>query len=106
MKKIIRVGLIGSQFISKIHAESFRHVPYAELFATASPTEAHVNEFAKACSIPHALTDYRKMLAMPEINMVVIGAPNHLHCQMVVEAAAAGKHIVCEKPLCMNLAEA
>ena len=106
MKKTIRVGLIGSQFISKIHAESFRHVPYAELFAAASPTEAHVKEFAKACSIPHALTDYHKMLAMPEIDMVVIGAPNHLHCQMVVDAAAAGKHIVCEKPLCMNLAEA
>jgi len=106
MKNVIRAGLIGSQFISKIHAESFRHVPYCELFAAASPTEAHVKEFAKGAGIPNALTDYRKMLAMSEIDLVVVGAPNHLHCQMVMDAATAGKHVVCEKPLCMNLAEA
>jgi predicted dehydrogenase len=43
---------------------------------------------------------------MPEIDMVVVGAPNRFHCQIALDAAAAGKHIVMEKPLCMNLAEA
>src|SRR5947209_9516469 len=106
MTKPVRFALIGSQFISKIHAESLHRCPGAELFAAASPTETHVKEFAKTFGIPHALTDYRKMLQMPEIDMVVIGAPNHLHCQMTVDAAVAGKHVVCEKPLCVNLAEA
>ena len=46
------------------------------------------------------------MLEMDEIDMIVIGAPNDLHCSMTVEAARAGKHVVCEKPLCLNLAEA
>ena len=46
------------------------------------------------------------MLAMEEIDMVVIGAPNHVHCELTLKAAEAGKHVVMEKPLCLNLAEA
>lgn len=102
----VRVGLIGSQFISAIHADSVKRCPNAELVAAASPTKANVEAFARKFGIPHAFTDYREMLAMNDLDLVVIGAPNDLHCQMVVDAAAAGKHVVCEKPLCMNLAEA
>ena len=102
----VRVGLIGSQFISSIHAESFHRCPQAQLVAVASPTRPHVDEFAKKFGIPRAFTDHRQMLAMDDLDMVVIGAPNHLHCAMTLDAAAAGKHVVCEKPLCMNLAEA
>jgi predicted dehydrogenase len=46
------------------------------------------------------------MLAMDEIDMVVVGAPNFAHCEIAVKAAEAGKHVVVEKPLCLNLAEA
>ena len=106
MSKPVRVGLIGSQFIGAIHAESIRQCPHAELFAVASATKEHAEGFAKKHGVPHHFIDYRRMLEMPELDMVVIGAPNHLHCQMTVDAAAAGKHVVCEKPLCLNLAEA
>ena len=106
MSAPVRVGLIGSQFISTIHARSLKHCAAAELFAVASPTPGHAEKFAREFGIPHCLTDYRQMLALPELDMVVIGAPNHLHCQITVDAAAAGKHVVCEKPLCLNLAEA
>jgi predicted dehydrogenase len=100
------VGLLGSQFISTIHAESLKTVPGAELWAVASPSEGHAAAFAQKFAIPHAVTDYHKLLEMDEIQMVVLGVPNDLHCQITVDAAAAGKHVVCEKPLCMNLAEA
>ena len=106
MSAPVRVGLIGSQFISTIHARSLKHCAAAELFAVASPTPGHAEKFAREFGIPHYLSDYRQMLALPELDMVVIGAPNHLHCQITVDAAAAGKHVVCEKPLCLNLAEA
>ena len=106
MPKPIRVGLIGSQFISTIHARSLKHCAAAELFAVASPTPGHAEKFAAEFGIPHHVTDYRQLLAMPDVDMIVIGAPNHLHCQITVDAAAAGKHVVCEKPLCLNLAEA
>src|SRR4051812_22739269 len=93
-----RIGLIGSRFISEIHADSLRRCPDAELFAVASPTPGRAEAFAKRFSIPHHFTDFRQLLAMPEVEMVVIGVPNDLHCPVTLDAAAAGKHVVCEKP--------
>ncbi len=106
MDKKVGVGLIGSQFISTIHAESLKTAADAQVLAVMSPTEEHVRNFAENFDIPNHFTDLDKMLAMDDINMVVIGAPNFLHCEITLKAAAAGKHIVVEKPLCMNLAEA
>jgi predicted dehydrogenase len=102
----VRVGLVGSQFISSIHAEAFKRCADAELFAVASPTKSHVRAFARAFGIPHIFTDYRKMMELDDLDLVVIGAPNDTHCAITLAAAAAGKHVVCEKPLCLNLAEA
>lgn len=102
----VQVGLIGSQFISTIHAESLQHCPQARIAAVASPTPGNAARFAERFGIPRAFTDYRQLLEVPQIQMVVVGVPNDLHCQVVQAAAAAGKHIVIEKPLCLNLAEA
>jgi len=102
----VRVGLIGSQFISSIHAESLRRCPQAELWGAASPTRANVESFAARFGIPHWYTNFRDLLACDEVDLVVIGAPNDLHCEMTIEAATMGKHVVVEKPLCLNLAEA
>ena len=106
MKRSVGVGLIGSGFISAIHAEALRAYPRARLLAVASPTPGHAARFAQRFSIEHALTDPRDLLARPEIEMVVVGIPNDLHAPVVLDAAAAGKHVVVEKPLCLNLAEA
>jgi len=106
MNRRVRIGLIGSQFISSIHAQSLRLSPQAELWAVASPTAGNAARFAAQHEIPHFFTDYRQMLAMEELDLVVIGAPNDLHCTMTVDCAAAGKHVVVEKPLCLNLADA
>ncbi len=102
----VRVGLIGTQFVSTIHAEALKTVPQAELFAVASPTPAHAEQFAHKYGIPQHFADYRQMLELEELEMVVLGLPNDLHCQATLDAAAAGKHVVCEKPLCLNLREA
>lgn len=104
--KTVEVGLIGSQFISAIHAESLRACPQARLAAVASPTPGNAERLAERFGIPRAFVDYRHLLAIPDIQMVVIGVPNDLHCQVVLDAAAAGKHVVIEKPLCLNLDEA
>ena len=106
MSKKVGVGLIGSQFISTIHAEAFKSVSEGELLAVMSPTAGHAKAFAEKHHIPNHFTELDKMLAMKEIDMVVIGAPNYLHCEITQKAANAGKHIVVEKPLCMNLKEA
>jgi len=106
MNKKIGVGLVGSQFISSIHAESLKTVAEAEIIAVMSPTKGNAKKFASKHGIPHHFTNLDEMLAMKEIDMIVIGAPNSLHCEIALKAARAGKHMVVEKPLCMNLAEA
>jgi predicted dehydrogenase len=102
----VGVGIIGSQFISTIHAEGLRASPQAEVVAVASARAERARAFAERFGIPRHFDDYRRLLALPEVDMVVIGAPNDLHCPMTVAAAAAGKHVVVEKPLCLNLEEA
>src|SRR5688572_25998945 len=104
--KPVRVGLVGSQFVSTIHAEALKRVPGAELFAVVSPTAGHALEFAARHGVKHHFRDYQKFLETSELDMVVLGCPNDLHCEFTELAAAAGKHVVCEKPLCLNLAEA
>jgi len=106
MEKKVRVGLVGSQFISTIHAEALKRVPDAEVLAVMSPTPGNARSFADRYNIPHHFTNLDDMLAMEELDMIVIGAPNNLHCEITLKAAEAGKHVVVEKPLCMNLQEA
>jgi len=103
----VKVGIIGSGFISDIHCDSFRIMPdEAEVVAIASPPKCGAEELAKKYNVPRVFTDYKKMLAEDDIEMVSIAAPNYLHCQMTVDIANSGKHVVCEKPLCMTLEEA
>ena len=103
----VKVGIIGSQFEADIHAASMQMIPEAaEVVAVASPTLGHPEALADRYGIPRVFYDYREMLAEPDIEMVTITAPNTLHCQMTLDIAQAGKHVVCEKPLCMTLEEA
>ena len=106
MSKKVKVGIIGSQFISHIHTISLKRCAEAELLAVASPTPGNAQSFAAKHDIPYHFTDYKHLLALPELDLVVVGAPNNVHCPITVDAAAAGKHVVMEKPLCLNLAEA
>jgi predicted dehydrogenase len=102
----VGVGLVGSQFITTIHAEALRSVPQAKVLGVMSPTTGHARDFASKHGIAHHFEDLDAMLAMDEIDMVVVGAPNFAHCEITVKAAKAGKHVVVEKPLCLNLADA
>lgn len=102
----IGVGIIGSGFVAEIHAESFRRVPGVRVEAVASPTPGRAAAFAARHGIPRACTDYHALLALPEVQLVSLCLPNDLHCAATLAAAVAGKHVLCEKPLCLTLAEA
>jgi predicted dehydrogenase len=102
----VRVGLIGTGFVSDIHAAAARMVPEVELVAVASPTPGKAAHFARERGIPQVFEDYRELLKLKDLDLVTLALPNDLHAQAAVDAAAAGKHVVCEKPLCRNLEEA
>jgi predicted dehydrogenase len=102
----VGIGIIGSGFVADIHAEALRRVPNARLVGVASPREERVREFARKHRVPHAFTDYRRLIEHPDVQIVSLCLPNDRHCEATEAAAAAGKHVICEKPLCVTLAEA
>jgi predicted dehydrogenase len=101
----VGVGLVGSQFVSSIHFEALKAVPAAAVRAVASATPANARRFAESRGIPHWFSDYRELFARPDIDLVILGLPNDLHCEAVLAAAAACKHVVVEKPMALTLAE-
>ena len=106
MKDKVGIGIVGSQFISSIHVEALKSVSDAQIIALMSPTKGNAEKFAKKHNIPYHFDNIDKMLEFEEIDMIIIGAPNKFHCEIALKAAKAKKHMVVEKPLCMNLAEA
>jgi len=105
MTKTVKVGIVGTGFVGDIHHASFKSwVRDAEVVAVASPNNAA--KFAAERGIPQAYADYRQMLLDKDIDVIDIGIPNDLHCQVVVDAAKAGKHVIIEKPLCVTLEQA
>ncbi|HZO19111.1 MAG TPA: Gfo/Idh/MocA family oxidoreductase [Gemmatimonadaceae bacterium] len=103
----VKLGIIGSRFQADCIASSVKMLPdEAEVVAVASPTKGNAEAFAKRHGIPKAYADYREMLRDRDIEMVSITAPNRLHAQLTIDAARAGKHVICEKPLCITLEEA
>lgn len=74
--------------------------------AVASRSQEKAAAFAKARGIPEAFGSLEEMLAKADVEAVAIGIPNDLHCRAAETIAGAGKHVICEKPLCVTLDEA
>jgi len=98
----VLVGVIGFGYTGRLHAEAYARVPGARLAAIAEP-DPQVKS-AIAAGARH-YTDYRELLAS-NVDAVSICVPTHLHCQITLEALAAGKHVLLEKPIAVNLEEA
>ncbi len=98
--KVLRIGVIGVGRIGKIHAESIAtRTPGAVLAAVADVNLAAAEETAVRFNVPIVTEDYHTILADPNIDAVAICSATDTHAQIVQEAAAAGKHIFCEKPI-------
>ncbi len=100
----MNVGVIGAGRIGKLHAENLAlRIPETNVIAIADVALDAAQATAARLNIPHASGDYREMLAMDEIEAVVICSSTDMHTQIIIEAAQAGKHIFCEKPVDLNL---
>jgi UDP-N-acetyl-2-amino-2-deoxyglucuronate dehydrogenase len=103
MKKL-NFAIIGVGNIAAIHAAAIRGTPDAELVAVATRNP----ERGKAFGAEHGGTlycDYHEVLKRPDVDVVALCTPHDLHAPMTIQAAAAGKHVLCEKPMARTVAE-
>ncbi len=105
MKKINAV-IFGTGFMGRVHTEGLRRLGNVEVAGIAARTAGQARRFANELSIDRATGDYREFLSDPAIDAVHICTPNDLHFPMAMAALAAGKHVLCEKPLATSAAEA
>ena len=113
-KKQLRIGLIGCGFMGRTHSNGYNRVPnfFPDLQyqpirqAVCSRREEKVKAFAAQWGYASYETDWRKLIARDDIDAVDICTPNHLHAEIAIAAAEAGKIVLTEKPLARSLDEA
>ncbi|WP_442484419.1 Gfo/Idh/MocA family protein [Aeoliella sp. SH292] len=111
-KEPLRIGLIGCGFMGRAHSNAYNRVAnffdlplVPELKAVCSRNPADTQKFAETWGYETFETDWRALVARTDIDLVDICVPNNLHYEIATAAAAAGKMILCEKPLAMNVEE-
>ncbi len=110
----IRIGFIGYGGIGRVHALAYRAIPFyyglpadsIQLAAVATRRTETAKQAAAEIGCDVFTGDYRHLLTRDDIDAVDICAPNHVHQEIALAAAKAGKHIYCEKPMAMNAAQA
>jgi predicted dehydrogenase len=97
----IRAGVVGVGFIGVAHVEALRRLG-VDVKGVVGSSPARARAKAAAAGLPPAYDSLEALLADPQIDAVHIASPNHLHAQQVRAVVAAGKHVICEKPLALN----
>ena len=102
----LRVGIIGAGRIGQVHAKSITyHIPQAEIVAISDLFPENAQKVADDLGIPKAVQDYHEILNDPTVDAVLICSSTDTHADIAVEAAKAGKHIFCEKPVDLTVAK-
>jgi len=112
MTKPLNIGMIGYGFMGRAHSNAYRQVSqfyqlehHPVLKACCARNEDKIKAFAENWGYESYETDWRKLVARKDIDVVDVGSPNNTHYEIVLEAAKHGKMILCEKPLAMTQAE-
>ena len=103
----LRVGIIGTGGIATgAHIPGYQNTEGVELYAACDVVKERAEAIAERFRIPHVFTDYERMLKLPEIDVVSVCTPPFAHKGATIAALEAGKHVLCEKPMALNAAEA
>ena len=113
MKRSLNIGLVGYGFMGRTHSNAFRQAPVffdlpwkPVLKAVAARNADRVKSFAENWGYESFATDWRELVARPDIDLIDIASPNDTHHDIAIAAAKAGKMVMCEKPLGRNAKEA
>lgn len=105
MTDTVRLGVIGSGRIAHVMCTAYAEVGGAEIVATMDVVQAAAETLRERFGGRRAYTDVDDLLADPEVDAVLVCAPTQLHAAIVIKAAAAGKHIFCQKPMALSVAD-
>lgn len=110
--KQLRIGMIGYKFMGKAHSNAYRSLPMffpqtlrPEMSMICGRNTAAVQEAALQLGWSDSVTDWKELISREDIDLIDINAPSNAHKEIALAAAKAGKHIFCEKPLALNLAD-
>lgn len=106
MKEKVGIGIIGTGFARRVQIPSFLACENAVVASVASGKLANAESTAKEFGVAHFTDDWRATVAREDVDLVCITTPPDTHFEMTLAAIDAGKHVLCEKPMAMNLAEA
>ena len=106
MIKVAKIGIVGGGKAGTNFALALLNSGSARISSVASRTERSARSLAERMPDCTWTTDFSALLADPSIDGVIVATPDKLHCEMVVAAAEAGKHVLCEKPMCNSVDEA
>lgn len=111
--KPLNVAIIGHKFMGRAHSHAFLSAPHffdlpyqPVLKVACGRDETAARAFAQKWGWERVETDWRRVVEDPEVDLVDIAAPNHLHYEIALAAAQNGKHIFCEKPLAVSVQQA
>jgi len=109
-KKKLNIGLVGYRFMGKAHSNAWRQAPRffdlkreVCLHTICGRNAVEVEKARAQFAWTHAAIDWRKVVANPEIDVIDINTPNDTHAKIAIAAAKAGKHVLCEKPLALDV---
>ncbi len=105
MDKKIRLGVIGAGSFSNSHLSAIAQVHEAEVIAICDTDIEKAKAQAEKYHIPHVYSDYNELLARDDIEAVTLPLPDQVHKEITVAALRAGKHVLCEKPMALDLDE-
>lgn len=105
MARRLRWALLSTAAINKALIGPLRRAARSELAAVASRDLTRAQSYAAEWEIPRAIGSYEELLADPDIDVIYNSLPNAMHAEWTARAAAAGKHVLCEKPMVISLAE-
>ncbi len=100
------IAIIGCGTIGKTHAAAYNECKDASLAYAIDIIPEKLEAFAEEFSIPAVESNYKNILKDPQVDAVSVCLPNHLHCPVTLDALKAGKHVLCEKPIALNIIEA
>lgn len=98
-QKVNVVGVVGAGRIGKLHIDNMTNMPHVRVKTVSDPLINEMQDWFRKSSVENATKDYQDIIDDPEITVVFICAPTDLHVEVIKAAAAAGKHIFCEKPI-------